>query len=473
MRGVKYLAKNLLFLTIGQFGTKLLVFFLVPLYTSVLTSAEYGTYDLYSVTVSLFVPLLTLNIADSTTVFLLDKDCPQEGIVSITLWRYICAVLAFSALICVNFFFGVVPLLNEYPVFLLLMFALSGLSQLLVNFARGFDRIKDVSVSGVLCSTVIIVLNLVFLLPLHMGLKGYYLAFIGGAAAQSVYLCTSLRILRFVKMDRQDKKLKRQMLAYSCPMMLNTVSWWVTSASDRYMVTWLCGVMQNGIYSVANKIPSILNMFHGIFSQAWTLSAVQDFDRDDRSGFFSNTYALYNACAVLLCSVLIVLTRPLARILYAGDFYAAWQFVPFLLVASTFGMMSGYLGGIFAAVKDSKSFAVSSAAGAVINIVLNAVLIRFMGTMGAAVATLVSYATIFGIRLIQARKTMRLRIEIIRDGIAYVLLIFQSICLLCSERLPMLSGGLSAATLAVLLAMYGKTATYIVRIAMTKVLKRS
>ena len=139
------------FLTVGQFGTKLLGFFLVPLYTSVLTSAEYGTYDLYSVTVSLLIPILTLNIADSTTVFLLDKDSPREGIVSVSLKYYARSVLLFAALVCANRLFGLFPLLNAYPAFLLLMFALGNLSQLLLNFARGFDRIKDVAVSGVLC----------------------------------------------------------------------------------------------------------------------------------------------------------------------------------------------------------------------------------------------------------------------------------------------------------------------------------
>ena len=79
MKGKRYLAKNIAFLTVGQFGTKLLTFFLVPLYTSVLTSAEYGTYDLYSAMVGLFVPILTLNISDATTVFLLDKNISKEG----------------------------------------------------------------------------------------------------------------------------------------------------------------------------------------------------------------------------------------------------------------------------------------------------------------------------------------------------------------------------------------------------------
>lgn len=434
MRGKRYLAKNMFFLTVGQFGTKLLGFFLVPLYTSVLTSAEYGTYDLYSVTVSLLIPILTLNIADSMTVFLLDKDSPREGIVSVSLKYYARSVLLFAALVCANRILGLFPLLNTYPAFLLLMFALGNLSQLLLNFARGFDRIKDVAVSGVLCSAVMIALNIVFLIPLRMGLAGYYLAFIGGALAQSAYLCVSLKIFRFIRIGRQEEKLKKDMLAYSCPMMLNSVSWWVNSVSDRYVVTWLCGIVQNGIYSVAYKIPSILNMFQGIFSQAWTLSAVQDFDRDDRGGFFSKMYGLYNACMTCLCSLLIACARPMARLLYANDFYAAWHFVPFLLVASVFGALSGYLGGIFAAVKDSKSFAASTVAGAALNIVLTVALVWLMGTIGAAIATAAAYILVWAMRMRRAKRIMRLNVAIAKDCAAYALLVVQCAVVLADER---------------------------------------
>lgn len=472
LRGKRYLAKNMFFLTVGQFGTKLLGFFLVPLYTSVLTSAEYGTYDLYSVTVSLLIPILTLNIADSTTVFLLDKDSPREGIVSVSLKYYARSVLLFAALVCANRLFGLFPLLNAYPAFLLLMFALGNLSQLLLNFARGFDRIKDVAVSGVLCSAVMIALNIVLLIPLRMGLAGYYLAFIGGALAQSAYLCVSLRIFRFIRTGRQDKKLKKDMLAYSCPMMLNSVSWWVNSVSDRYVVTWLCGIVQNGIYSVAYKIPSILNMFQGIFSQAWTLSAVQDFDRDDRGGFFSKMYGLYNACMTCLCSLLIACTRPMAQLLYANDFYAAWRFVPFLLVASVFGALSGYLGGIFAAVKDSKSFAVSSAVGAVMNIVLNIVLIHFIGTIGAAIATMASYFSTWLVRIARVQKSMRLNLNLARDCVAYTLLVLQSVSVLCSDRFPLYSNVLCVFLLVTLFALYGRTTLLAIRFLKEKALHK-
>lgn len=410
-------------------------FFLVPLYTSVLTSAEYGTYDLYSATIGLFVPVLTLNISDVTTVFLLDRNVSKEGIISISLKYYFYSLLVFASLIAANVFLNFSPLFNEYPLFLFLMFAVNGLSQLLLNYARGFDRVKDVSVSGVLCSAVMIALNIIFLLPLHLGLKGYYLATIAGTLFQIIYLCVSLKIFRFIKIRKQDRTLKKQMLSYSCPMTLNSVSWWVNSVSDRYIVTARCGIVENGIYSVAYKITSILSMFQLIFSQAWTLSAVQDFDKDDRNGFFSKMYGFYNVAMCIVCSVLIILARPIAHILYAKDFFAAWRYVPFLLVSVVFGSLSGYLGGIFAAVKDSKSIATSTVAGAVLNIVLNIILIHFIGTLGAAVATAAAYILVWTMRMYKAKKIMRLEVTIAKDCAVYLILVAQCVVVLFGDKL--------------------------------------
>lgn len=464
MKGKRYLAKNIFFLTVGQFGTKFLSFFLVPLYTRVLTSSEYGTFDLYSATVSLLVPVLTLNIADSTTIFLLDKKNKENssGIVSISLGYYFISLLIFSCLLFVNWIFNFFPVFNEYIIFLFLMFAVSGLSNLFLCYARGFDRIKNVSVSGVLCSAVMIALNLIFLLPMKLGLKGYYLATVGGHFVQILYLGFSLKIFTKISFKRPVKNLHREMVSYSSPMMLNTISWWINNVSDRYIVTAMCGIIENGIYSVAYKIPSILSMFHSIFSQAWTLSAVQDFDSEDKNGFFSKMYALYNVSMVLICSVLIVFTKVIAKILYANDFYSAWKYVPFLLISVVFGSLSGYLGGIFAAVKDSKSFASSTVAGAVLNIILNFLLIHFWGALGAAIATAGSCIVVWAIRLYRAMGIMKLKISLIIDCIAYMLLIFQCMVMLFSEIFGFWSYMASGVILIVLCVIYRKALVNVV-----------
>ena len=469
MKGKRYLAKNIIFLTVGQFGTKFLTFFLVPLYTRVLTSSEYGTFDLYSATVSLLVPVLTLNIADSTTIFLLDKKnkALSSGIVSISLGYYFISLLIFSCLLFVNWIFKFFPVFNEYIIYLFLMFAVNGLSNLFLCYARGFDRIKNVSVSGVLCSAVMIALNLIFLLPMKMGLKGYYLATIGGQIIQILYLGFSLKIFREISFKRPEKNLHKEMISYSSPMMLNTVSWWINNVSDRYIVTAMCGIIENGIYSVAYKIPSILSMFQSIFSQAWTLSAVQDFDSEDKNGFFSKMYALYNVAMCIVCSVLIVFTKIIAKILYANDFYSAWRYVPFLLISVVFGSLSGYLGGIFAAVKDSKSFAGSTVCGAVLNIILNFLLIHFLGALGAAVATAVSYVVVWAIRLYRAMGIIKLRTNLLKDIFSYLAITTQAILLLVlkSEQITLF---INSFILALILAANRKTLKSIIEFIKSK-----
>ena len=85
MANYRYLAKNIGVLAISNFATKILSFFLVPLYTSILSTSEYGTYDLFNTTVYLLIPILTLNIQDATIRFSLDENYDKKKIVTISL----------------------------------------------------------------------------------------------------------------------------------------------------------------------------------------------------------------------------------------------------------------------------------------------------------------------------------------------------------------------------------------------------
>lgn len=332
-----------------------------------------------------------------------------------------------GVLIFVNELFNVIPLLAEYSVLLYLLFIVTAFSGIIINFSRGLDKIKQTAISGVVCSAIIILLNIIFLIPLRMGLTGYFLANILGALSQCLYLVFAIKAWRYFKISKYDKKLEEEMLTYASPLLVNGISWWVSSASDRYIVTWLRGIAENGIYSVGYKIPSILNIFQTIFSQAWTLSAVHDFDPEDKNNFFTDMYNLYNFCMTLVCSILIVFTKIMAKLLYAKDFYVAWQYVPFLLIAIVFGALSGYIGGIFAAVKDTKIFANTSIVGAVINIVLNVVLINIIGTIGAAIATAICYVVIWALRMINVKRYITIHLNVKRDIMGYVILLIQSI----------------------------------------------
>lgn len=433
MRAEKHLAKNISIMTISQFGSKILSFLLVPLYTSVLSTEEYGTYDLFNTTVSLLIPILTICISDAALRFPLDEKNDKVGIFTICVRRCIFSQVMVLVPILLNSFFNFSAIIKQYSLYLALMFVTNSISGITINFSRGLDKIKEIGISGVICSVFVLGLNIILLIPLKMGLEGYFIANIVGPIAQVLYLFVSLKLWSYININGKYINLQKNMIAYSAPLIANTTAWWVNNVSDRYVVIWLSGFAANGVYSAAYKIPTILSAIQGIFNQAWTLSAVKEFDANDSTGFFKGIYNLYNCSMVLICSFLIIFTRFTARIMFLKEFYEAWIYVPWLLISVVFGALSGYLGGIFAAVKNTKVFAQTTVISAVVNTVLNIVLVKSIGPLGAAIATLVSYWIIFIMRIKYVKKYINIHFIIIRDYISYFILIFQAI-LLCAIK---------------------------------------
>ena len=312
------------------------------------------------------------------------------------------------------------------------MYALMSLGGVLSYYARGAEKVKDLSFSSVVSSLVSILCNIYFLVVLDAGLLGYFYASIIGSAVQCAYLLVSTRPLKEHRLKRTDRQLEKDMVSYSSPMIANAISWWINNASDRYIVTWLCGVAANGVYAVSYKIPSIISVLQQIFGQAWTISAVKDFDKDDKDGFYIKVYDLYDAVLVLACSLLIFLDKPLAKFLFANDFYSAWTYAPFLMISTVFSGMAAFVGGLFSALKKSKSFAETSVASAAINTIGNLVLVPILGPFGASISTAVGYFVMLVMRLRTISKDVELAVNYKRDFLSYGLLVLQAL-LLCFD----------------------------------------
>lgn len=281
----KYLAKNIGLLTLSNFATNLLNFFLVPLYTNVLSTSDYGTYDLISTTIGVLLPILTLNIQEAVMRYAMDRNYDRKAVLTIGV-RYVAlgSIIVIAGL-AVNAFFNFNKLINEYWIFFFLMFFVQSLSGLTTFYIRGVDKVYELSISSAIASFVTISLNIIFLVLLKWGLIGYFLANLIGPFVQVIFLIVRGQLIKDLNLKEKYKAETKEMLSYSRPLIANSIAWWVNNAADRYVVIFFCGLAANGVYSVASKIPSILNVFQVIFNQAWSLSAVKDFDPDDKSGF--------------------------------------------------------------------------------------------------------------------------------------------------------------------------------------------
>ena len=428
----KYLLKNILLFAISSFIPKLLGFVLIPIYTGVLSTGEYGVADLISTTSQLAVPVFSLTIYDAVLRYTLDVNYDSSLVLSIGI-----RVALVGGMILVGLS-GVFVLLFKqikltYAVFFILLYFTSTFNSIFSVFLRGIDKVKIITVGGVANSIVTFGANIFFLVVLNGGLNEYLLAsFIGSATALLIEFYFG-RIYRYFSL-KNDKALKKAMIKFSIPMIFSAVAWWINNASDRYIISWISGVSVSGVYAISGKIPGIISIFQSVFSQAWSVSAVKDFNKNDEDGFVGKMYTLFGLCMLIIGSVTILLNIPLAKILYSDDFYEAWRYVPPLVVAGILNALSLFTGSIFMAVRDTKSRMISTLLGAGINTGLNILLIKYFGAYGAAIATVIGFLVSYVYQEVAIRKHILMNTKYIRNYFSVFLLFVQMIMAFWASR---------------------------------------
>lgn len=424
----KYIAltKNTVLFTISSFGSKMISFLLVPLYTYILSTSEFGTVDLMSSTASLLIPLITVNIQDAVMRYTLDKNYDSEDVINVG----IKVNLIGNIVLIISLFLiqrvGIINLELRYLLFLYTSFLFGALNNCLTMYLKAIDKVSIIVVSGLLNTGITCLLNLLLLLVFKIGINGYLIANVLGMMIATLYSFFIGKIYKYIKIF-SSKKILKDMIIYSLPLVINSMAWWINNASDRYILVFFCGVATNGIYSVSYKIPTVLSTIQGIFYNAWSISAITEFDKDDTDGFIGNIYSTYSILILLACSVLILINIPLARILYSKEFFSAWLYVPFLLVGTAFNGLALFEGCIFTAVKQTKEVSKTTISGALVNTICNFVCIYLWGAIGAAFATMIGYIVTWSMRTIKLKTIVNMKISWKLHIFSYLLLIAQSI----------------------------------------------
>lgn len=420
------LVKNMGLFTIGSFGSKILSFLLVPLYTAVLSTAEYGSIDLMTTTSSLLTPILLLSIFDATLRFGMDPNYESKDVLSTSVNIAIKGSVLMIIGVVIAYIFNIISIERKYLIFLCIYFILGAFSNIFNLYLRGKNKAAVIAVSGIICTFVMCISNIILLLVFKMGIMGYMVSNTISILIQNVYQVYFGKIYKDMKLFHY-KDLSKPMIKYSFPLIANSVSWWINNASDRYILTFFRGIAENGIYSVSYKIPTILTMFQGIFFNAWSISAISEFDENDTDGFIGKNYSLYTFISLLICSGLLIINKPLASFLYKSNYFDAWKCVPFLLMGTVFSGISQFEGSLFAAMRDTKSVAKTTIIGAIVNTICNIVFIYFIGSIGAAFATLLGYTITWWLRTRYLQKNINMEVNWLIHYISILLVVIQSI----------------------------------------------
>lgn len=399
----KTLLSNTMLISLGTFGSKLLVFFMVRFYTGYLTTSDYGTADLITQSANLLLSVISMGITDGVFRFAINHVKHRARVFSIGLYTITIGALLLAVFLPLV---GLMPALKPYLWLIGLYIMASCYHTLCAQFIRAEGKTALFAVQGMINTLLVIVLNIIFLAVLHMGILGYVLSIVLADVFCALLLFIKEKLWRYVILNPGWEYWK-EMLLYSIPMIPATVFWWITSVSDRYMVAGFISDSANGIYAVSYKLPTILTLVSGIFMEAWQFSAVAESvgDKREHTRFFSRVWCAFQSVMFLAAAAITALAKPAVRVLAAPSYFEAWKYVPVLSAAMVFSSLVSFLGSVYMVEKNSMRTFLTAMVGAVLNIILNLILIPGpLGIQGAAIATCVSYLVVFGIRAADVRR---------------------------------------------------------------------
>ncbi len=410
----KKLASNTLIFAIGTFSSKVLSFLLMPYVTRVMGTGDYGSADLVQQTVNVLIPIVTLQVNSAALRFSLDKASDKNDVLTVgvrTTLIGFCAFLLFAypiSFITINDFrFG------DYIILIIIFVLVSGFRQLCQQFVRGSGYVKLFAVDGIISTATTLLFTILFLGPFNWGVTGYIVAIIASDACSILFFTFTAKLYRNIKPRLMEKGIAGQMLKYCVPLIPTVILWWIINVSDRYMVTYFVNSSANGLYTAASKIPNFVILFSQIFIDAWQLSAVDEQgNKKEREHFFSKVFRVYSGGVFAVASALIMFCQLITKILVSDAFYDSWQYVPILIIATTYSCIVNFLASVYMAEKKSVMSLVTALSGAATNFVLNIVFIPRFGANGAALATVCAFIAVFITRGLNCRKYIKINYKL-------------------------------------------------------------
>lgn len=406
----KELIKNTIIITIGKVCTQLVSFFLLPIYTALLTTEEYGTVDLLNTLVSLCLPIVTFQIEQALFRHLIDSRNQNQEIKRTVTTSLV--TITIQSILYLILFFSIAPWIqNEYKYFLATNVIACIFSSVVLQISRGLGDNKNYAVGSFLTALTTILLNIVFIVGFRWGAYGMLAASFIGNVVCTIYIFFSKKIYQYIDRKLFSKTLLKKLWKYSLPLIPNAISWWIFNSSDRIIVSSVLGVGANGILSAAYKFSNVYIAIYNIFNMTWTETASLHIEDKDNSVFFSK---IINTALKLFASIgvgIIACMPYVFPMMIHEKFGEAYYQIPILIIASLFNVVVGLISVIYIAEKDTKAVAKTSIIAAVINLVVNLLLINWIGLYAASISTLVAYLCMAIYRMIDVKKYIKIELD--------------------------------------------------------------
>ena len=393
-RGSKFM-KDIGIYAIGNIGSKLITFMMVPLYTYfVHDTSDFGYYDLCLTVCLLLVPFVTLQLRDGAFRFLLDcdDDTQRQRIVTFVT-RTLLTTIVLSSLIAI--FLALFTSIHYLGYILGLLIAMS-LQEVYSQVFRGLGNNRAFVAVGILSALGIGVFSIIFVAALGWGIKGIFMANILARVLALILVEMRVRLLtRNTRWHLDTRLVAKDILRYTMPLLPGSLCWWLTGSSDRLFISHFLGLDINGVYAVAIRFTGIINTLAIIFYQAWQETAILQYNSPDRDRFFSRMFSSYIFLLGIILVGYVFLLKANYGWLVAVEYQESLNYIYPLGLSAVIFALAAFFDMGYQCAKDTPRTLPAIVLAAIVNVILNFALIKPLGVYGVIITQLVTYIVLF------------------------------------------------------------------------------
>lgn len=417
------LFKNSYIFAVGTFGSKILSFLIIPLYTYVLTTVEFGKIDIFTTTISLLVPFITLLIHEAFIRFMATKELTDGEAVKIGFIVFVgsCILSIFCSLLYINL------IDRKIGIYFLFCLICNSFVAIFQNYLKAVGDATGFAIAGLLNTFIFLTSNVILLTFFNMGLYGYLISLTLANLVTGIYVTIKGNLLCKLLIGPVNFRLLKPLLEYSLPLIPNSLMWWVMSAGDKYIINMFLGNSANGIYSISLKLATIITNFFSIFVQAWQLSAMGEYGKEGSGTFYSNIFKIVVITLCAVCIVINTFTMPLYNFAVSPDFFQANVYSPILCVATIFDCLATFCGIGYILSKNTKRAFITTSIGALFNLICNFILIKKIGLFGVCLGTIIGYIVVLIIRMVDMKKITNINYDFYKTITILILVFIQAI----------------------------------------------
>jgi len=417
MSEYKIFAKKISLIGIVNILVALNSFILLPILTKYFSVSDYGVWVQVLTTISLLPNIVTLGLPYTLIRFLSPEKNEkkiQEGFYSILI--IILIVTSAVSLLIFIFSHNISLLFGgnvEVAKILAFLVFFNSLNLLCLSFFRTLNQIRKYS-TFLLIQTYLGTLLIYILILCHYNVAETIIGLLIANIITFIIMITIIsayikfKIPKFVNM--------KEYLSYGLPIIPSNLSYWIVDSSDRYIIGLLLGMSFVGYYSPGYSLGNFIILILAPFS--FLLPTILPQYHIENNIEKINTFLKYSIKYFLLIAIpasiaLSLLSKPILLIITTEEIALNGYYVtPFIALSALLYGIYGIISNIILLEKKTKVLGIIWIIAALFNITLTIILVPFIGILGAALTTLISYVIAFSVTLYYSYKFFKFEFDI-------------------------------------------------------------